>query len=52
MDVKIAYSPLNDAALLLVAEALGFYDSEGLNVTLSREANWSTIRDKLTPEKR
>ncbi len=47
MDVKIAYSPLNDAALLLVAEALGFYDSEGLSVTLSREANWSTIRDKL-----
>jgi len=47
MDVKIAYSPLNDAALLLVAEALGFYESEGLNVTLSREPNWSNIRDKL-----
>ncbi|ESQ90182.1 nitrate transporter [Asticcacaulis sp. AC460] len=46
-DVKIAYSPLNDAALVLVAEALGFYDSEGLRVTLSREANWSNIRDKL-----
>ena len=47
IDVRIAYSPLNDAALVLVAEALGFYDSEGLNVTLSREANWSNIRDKL-----
>ncbi len=47
IDVKIAYSPLNDAALILVAEALGFFDSEGLNVTLSREANWSNIRDKL-----
>ena len=46
-DIKIAYSPLNDAALILVAEALGFYDSEGLNVTLIREANWSNIRDKL-----
>ncbi|MFT4076177.1 MAG: ABC transporter substrate-binding protein [Asticcacaulis sp.] len=46
-DLKIAYSPLNDAALILVAEALGFYDSEGLNVTLIREANWSNIRDKL-----
>lgn len=45
--VTIAYSPLNDAALIVVAEALGFYDSEGLSVTLSREANWSTIRDKL-----
>ncbi|MGA9658162.1 MAG: ABC transporter substrate-binding protein [Asticcacaulis sp.] len=46
-DVKIAYSPLNDAALVLVAQALGFYSSEGLSVTLSREANWSNIRDKL-----
>ena len=46
-DLKIAYSPLNDATLILVAEALGFYDSEGLSVTLSREANWSNIRDKL-----
>ncbi len=46
-DIKIAYSPLNDAALILVGEALGFYDSEGLNVTLMREANWSNIRDKL-----
>ncbi|CAL4869785.1 Nitrate/nitrite binding protein NrtA (plasmid) [Asticcacaulis sp. MM231] len=46
-DLKIAYNPLNDAALVLVAEALGFYDSEGLSVTLSREANWSNIRDKL-----
>ncbi len=47
MNLTIAYSPLNDAALILVAEALGFYDSEGLQVTLVREANWSNIRDKL-----
>ncbi|HEX7800227.1 MAG TPA: CmpA/NrtA family ABC transporter substrate-binding protein [Asticcacaulis sp.] len=47
MNLTLAYNPLNDAALLLVAEALGFYDSEGLSVTLSREANWSTVRDKL-----
>jgi len=47
MQIKIGFSPLNDAALIVVAEALGFYDSEGLSVTLSREANWSTIRDKL-----
>ncbi|MGN6421892.1 MAG: ABC transporter substrate-binding protein [Asticcacaulis sp.] len=47
MNLTLAYNPLNDAALILVAEALGFYDSEGLSVTLSREANWSNIRDKL-----
>ncbi|MDV6331231.1 ABC transporter substrate-binding protein [Asticcacaulis sp. 201] len=47
MTIRIAYSPLNDAALIILAEALGFYDSEGLSVTLTREANWSNIRDKL-----
>ena len=47
MDVKIAFNPLNDAALIVVAEALGFYQSEGLDVVLMREANWSTVRDKL-----
>ncbi len=47
VPVTLAFSPLNDAALIVVAEALGFYDSEGLSVTLSRESNWSTIRDKL-----
>lgn len=47
MNLTIAYNPLNDAALVLVAEALGFYDAEGLSVTLSREPNWSNIRDKL-----
>ncbi len=46
-ELKIAFNPLNDAALIVVAEALGFYESEGLNVTLTREANWSTVRDKL-----
>ena len=29
MDVRIAFNPLNDAALIAVAEALGFYESEG-----------------------
>jgi len=47
IELKIAFNPLNDAALIVVAEALGFYESEGLDVTLMREANWSTVRDKL-----
>lgn len=47
-QVKIGFIALNDAALIVVAEALGFYRSEGLEVTLSREANWSNIRDKVS----
>ena len=38
MDLKIAFNPLNDAALIVVAEALGFYESEGLNVDSAPES--------------
>ncbi|ADU14243.1 ABC transporter substrate-binding protein [Asticcacaulis excentricus] len=48
LSVRIGFSPLNDAALVVLAEALGFYSAEGLDVSLSREANWSNIRDKLS----
>lgn len=48
LSVRIGFSPLNDAALVVLAEALGFYSVEGLDVALSREANWSNIRDKLS----
>lgn len=47
-QIRIGFIALNDAALMVVAEALGFYISEGLEVSLSREANWSNIRDKVS----
>ncbi|ESQ78320.1 ABC transporter substrate-binding protein [Asticcacaulis sp. YBE204] len=48
LSLRIGFSPLNDAALIVVAEALGTYAAEGLDVSLSRESNWSNIRDKLS----
>jgi NitT/TauT family transport system ATP-binding protein/nitrate/nitrite transport system substrate-binding protein len=48
LSLKIGFSPLNDSALVLLGEALGYYTAEGLDVTLSREANWSNIRDKMS----
>lgn len=39
--------PLLDAALPIVAREGGFFAAEGLDVTLSRESAWSTLRDKL-----
>ncbi|GGZ26692.1 ABC transporter substrate-binding protein [Asticcacaulis endophyticus] len=48
LSLKIGFSPLNDSALVLLGEALGYYSAEGLDVTLSREANWSNIRDKMS----
>lgn len=39
--------PLVDAAPLVVAQAAGHFRRHGLDVGLSREASWASIRDKL-----
>ena len=45
--LTLGFVPLTDAAPLLVAQARGFFAAEGLEVTLSREVSWATIRDKV-----
>ncbi|MES2035973.1 MAG: CmpA/NrtA family ABC transporter substrate-binding protein [Pseudomonadota bacterium] len=45
--LTLGFIPLNDAAPLIVARDKGFFAEEGLQVDLSREASWATIRDKL-----
>jgi NitT/TauT family transport system ATP-binding protein/nitrate/nitrite transport system substrate-binding protein len=45
--LRIGFHPLNDCALLAVAQECGMFEGEGLSVTLSREPSWSNIRDKL-----
>ena len=47
-SLTLGFIPLTDCAPLVVAEAKGFFADEGLDVTLSREASWATIRDKVT----
>lgn len=47
-SLTLGFIPLTDCAPLAVAEAKGFFVGEGLDVTLSREASWATIRDKVT----
>lgn len=44
---RIGYIGLVDAAPLLVAEQYGIFESKGLNVKLSREVGWATIREKV-----
>lgn len=46
-DLRLGFIPLTDCAPLAVAQALGFFEEEGLNVELVREASWATIRDKV-----
>lgn len=45
--LTLGFIPLNDAAPLIVAAEKGFFAGEGLEVELSREASWATIRDKV-----
>jgi len=44
---RLGYVRLLDAAPLIVAESLGLFRDAGLDVELSREVGWATIRDKL-----
>lgn len=44
---RLGFVPLADAAPLLVAEALGLFEALGLNVAVSAEPGWATLRDKL-----
>ena len=44
---RLGFVPLADAAPILVAEALGLFEAVGVNVAVSAEPGWATLRDKL-----
>ncbi len=44
---RIGYVPLVDAAPLVVAQSLDLFTKAGLNVHLSRELGWGSIREKI-----
>lgn len=46
-QVRLGYIPLTDAAPLIVALEHGYFARYGLDVTLSRQTSWATLRDKL-----
>jgi ABC-type nitrate/sulfonate/bicarbonate transport system substrate-binding protein len=48
VELRLGFIPLTDCAPIVAAKALGFFEEEGLDVTLSREVSWATIRDKVT----
>ncbi|MEY4386221.1 MAG: Bicarbonate transport ATP-binding protein CmpC [Verrucomicrobiota bacterium] len=45
--LRIGFVPLTDCAPIVMAHELGFFNRRGLNVALSRELGWATIRDKI-----
>jgi ABC-type nitrate/sulfonate/bicarbonate transport system substrate-binding protein len=45
--LRLGFVPLTDAAPLVLAQELGLFQKFGLNVRLSRELGWATVRDKI-----
>ena len=46
--LKIGFIPLTDCASVVMAYELGLYKKYGLEVTVSKEASWAGVRDKLS----
>ena len=47
MRLQIGYVPLCDAAPVVAAHEMGFARAEGLDLDLSAEPSWATLRDRL-----
>jgi nitrate/nitrite transport system substrate-binding protein len=46
-ELKLGFIKLTDCAPLVIAKELGFFDDEGLNVTLEAQANWKVLLDRV-----
>jgi nitrate/nitrite transport system substrate-binding protein len=46
-DLKIGFIPITCASPLIMADPLGFYKRQGLNVSVVKTAGWALIRDKV-----
>jgi nitrate/nitrite transport system substrate-binding protein len=45
--IKLGFIPLTDCAPIVMAQELGLFKKYGLNVTVSKEASWANVRDKI-----
>ena len=46
-DLKLGFIKLTDMAPLAIAKEKGFFEEEGLNVTLEAQANWKVLLDRV-----
>lgn len=46
-DLQLGYIPLLDCTAILWAQHQGYFDQQGLNVTLVKEASWASLRDRM-----
>lgn len=45
--LRLGFIALNDAAVVIAAKEKGFFADERLDVELSRQVSWATVRDKM-----
>src|SRR5258707_14081067 len=45
--LKVGFIPIIDCAAIVLAEELGAYERQGLEVEIQREVSWANVRDKL-----
>src|SRR6478609_5269571 len=45
--LRVGFVPLIDCAPIVMARELGLFAQYGLDVQLSREIGWATLRDKI-----
>lgn len=45
--LRLGFVPLSDCAPIAVAQETGIFQRYGLNVALSRELGWASVRDKM-----
>jgi len=46
-DLKFGFIKLTDCAALVIAKELGYFEEEGLFVTLEAQANWKILLDRV-----
>ena len=46
-EVKLGFIKLTDCAPLVIAKEKGFFEAEGLFVTLEAQANWKSLMDRV-----
>jgi nitrate/nitrite transport system substrate-binding protein len=46
-DLKVGFIPITCATPLIMADPLGFYRRQGLNVSLQKTAGWALVRDRM-----
>ena len=46
-NLNVGFIPITCATPLIMSAPLGFYEKQGLNVTLVKTAGWALIRDKI-----